>query len=85
MIVDIVLSFGSTHLAMAADKALGEAGIEFTMIPTPTAVSAGCGISLRMPQGEFARAQEVLSSHVPPIAADVHSVDDRGVYEPLPL
>ena len=85
MIVDIVLSFGSTHVAMAADKALGEAGVEFTMIPTPTAVSAGCGISLRMPRGEFARAQEVLSSHVPPIAADAHSVDDQGVYEPLSL
>ena len=70
---------------MAADKALGEAGVEFTMIPTPTAVSAGCGISLRMPQREFAHAREVLACQTPPICADIHSVDDQGVYAPLPL
>lgn len=42
---DYVLAFESTHAAMAADKALATSGAK--LIPTPRAVSAGCGMSLR--------------------------------------
>ncbi|MEQ3362577.1 DUF3343 domain-containing protein [Raoultibacter massiliensis] len=40
-----VISFDSTHAAMAANSAL--AGAPFAMIPTPREISAGCGMSLR--------------------------------------
>lgn len=41
-----VMAFESTHAAMAAQHAL--AGAEgFALIPTPTAISAGCGMSLK--------------------------------------
>lgn len=42
-----VISFESTHAAMAANKALGALGRALTMIPTPREISAGCGMSLR--------------------------------------
>ena len=40
-----VLAFESTHAAMAADKAFAGSGA--ALIPTPRAISAGCGMSLR--------------------------------------
>ena len=80
MFVDVVLSFEGTHLAMAADKALQTAGVAFTMIPTPTAISAGCGISLRMDFSLLEQAREVLAAQVPPIEADAHGLDESGAY-----
>ncbi len=41
-----VLAFESTHAAMAADKVL--AGRGAVLMPTPRAISAGCGMSLRL-------------------------------------
>ncbi len=40
-----VMAFESTHAAMAAYHALAHA--KPAMIPTPKAISAGCGMSLR--------------------------------------
>lgn len=40
-----VLAFDSTHAALAADKAFKNTGA--LLIPTPRAISAGCGMSLK--------------------------------------
>lgn len=42
-----VLTFQSTHAAMASSKTLASGGIDFWTIPTPREISAGCGIALR--------------------------------------
>ncbi|MGN0039018.1 MAG: DUF3343 domain-containing protein [Coriobacteriales bacterium] len=42
----IVISFESTHAAMAAQKLL--AGLRFDVIPTPVDITATCGIALRL-------------------------------------
>ena len=42
----VVIAFDSTHAAMAAQKLL--AGMRFDVIPTPTDITASCGISLRI-------------------------------------
>lgn len=42
-----VLTFVSTHAAMASSKTLASGGIDFWTIPTPREISAGCGIALR--------------------------------------
>ena len=42
-----VISFESTHAAMAASKTFASGSIDFLTIPTPTAISAGCGIALK--------------------------------------
>lgn len=42
----VVIAFESTHAAMVAQKLL--AGMRFDVIPTPTDITASCGISLRI-------------------------------------
>lgn len=55
-----VLAFASTHDALASEAVLGDMGIEVVPIPTPRAVSAGCGIALRIPVAQEERALEYL-------------------------
>ena len=83
LFVDVVFTFDSTHVAMAADKALAGAGVAFTMIPTPTAISAGCGISLRLSYGLLEQARSVLATQTPPIVSAAHGLDEAGAYTPL--
>ena len=83
MFVDVVFTFDSTHVAMAADKALASAGVAFTMIPTPTAISAGCGISLRLAYGLLEQARSVLAAQTPPLVSAAHGLDEAGAYTPL--
>lgn len=83
LFVDVVFTFDSTHVAMAADKALAGAGVAFTMIPTPTAISAGCGISLRLSYGLLEQARSVLATQTPPIVSAAHGLDEAGTYTPL--
>lgn len=49
-----VMAFESTHAAMAAYHALAQA--KPAMIPTPKAISAGCGMSLRFAAQDAAAA-----------------------------
>ena len=57
-----LLAFESTHAAMAANKAL--AAVNPAVIPTPRAVSAGCGMSLRFVAADGAEARAVAASLV---------------------
>ena len=67
---DCVLAFESTHAAMAANKALAASERPFAVIPTPRAVSAGCGMSLRFAaDGAEARAVAASLVHVQGTAA----------------
>ncbi|HBT96013.1 MAG TPA: hypothetical protein DEB24_08090 [Coriobacteriia bacterium] len=43
-----LMSFESTHAAIEAEKRLRH--LHPQVIPTPTKISAGCGISLRFPR-----------------------------------
>ena len=66
--MDFVLAFESTHAALAAQRSFTAAGAAFALIPTPRAISAGCGMSLRFSaEGEDA-ARAVAGRHVPPEA-----------------
>lgn len=60
-----VLAFDSTHAAMAADKAF--AGMGAALIPTPRAITAGCGMSLKFSAesntAAVLRAQSVEAAH----------------------
>ena len=50
--------------AMAANKALAASARPFAVIPTPRAVSAGCGMSLRFVAADGAEARAVAASLV---------------------
>ncbi len=57
----VVIAFESTHAAMAAQKALE--GMAFYVIPTPTDISASCGISLRLEDDLLEDAAARLEAH----------------------
>lgn len=42
-----ILSFASTHHAIAAERALKGSGIKVEIVPTPRDITASCGLSLR--------------------------------------
>lgn len=44
-----VVSFVSTHTALACEKACQEAGLPGRIIPTPVAIRADCGLAWAMP------------------------------------
>ncbi|MDO5357790.1 MAG: DUF3343 domain-containing protein [Slackia faecicanis] len=55
-----VMAFESTHAAMAAYHALAQA--KPAMIPTPKAISAGCGMSLRFAAQDASAALALAES-----------------------
>lgn len=56
-----VISFESTHAAMASERALvGQAAA--SMIPTPREISAGCGMSLRFQADSRTEAVRLASA-----------------------
>ena len=59
-----MLSFDSTHAAMRAEQYL-KAKISVCAMPTLRAVSAGCGISLRIEEGEYPKLEHALKNEYP--------------------
>lgn len=55
-----LLAFESTHAAMAANKAL--APVHPVVIPTPRALTASCGMSLRFEAEDGAAATTLVAS-----------------------
>ena len=39
-----IIVFKNTHGAMCADEKLGELGVSFRMMPTPTSITQSCGL-----------------------------------------
>jgi hypothetical protein len=56
----VVLGFGSTHDALDAEALLEDLGMEVTPIPAPPAISANCGIALRLEPSDLPRAETYL-------------------------
>ncbi len=56
-----VLVFDSTHAAMAAQSIL--AALDPFVIPTPRAITASCGISLRMDEARAIEAKKLVLDH----------------------
>lgn len=55
-----VFGFASTHEALDAEALLGKKGIEVVPIPAPAAVSANCGIALRVLECDGEQAERFL-------------------------
>ena len=62
--VAYVLAFDSTHAAMAAASALDGAAVAYALIPTPRAISAGCGMALRFACELLPAVEEALDGAV---------------------
>lgn len=56
----LVVTFPSTHDAIAAEDALRDLGLALQVIPLPDWIRAGCGLALRIGAGDGDRALEHL-------------------------
>ena len=52
----LVVTFRSTHDAIASQHSLTEASVAFTVMPTPVEITSDCGIALLIDRDEHARA-----------------------------
>ena len=66
--------FDRTHAAIAAERALLGGGVAARVMPIPAVIAAGCGIGLRVAEGQRAQANVLL--HAQKIASDVHCIAD---------
>jgi hypothetical protein len=68
----LVIAFDSTTAALAAERELGARGLPGRIIPLPREVSAGCGLSWKIPPS----ARESVTS-----ALDEAGIPWVGAYE----
>lgn len=57
-----ILTFYSTHHALAAEKLLKANHIRPLLVPTPRELSSNCGIALRISDNELATVRDLLES-----------------------
>lgn len=55
-----LLLFDSTSLALKAERVARAAGVTFSVIPTPSEYSSGCGIALLLDDDQVAGARRAL-------------------------
>lgn len=67
----IVLGFGSTHDALAAESLLKDVGVSVTPVPAPAEIGAKCGIALRLEPEDAERARTLLERADIPVTAQV--------------
>lgn len=55
-----LITFNSTHEAIAAEKELQQSGIKMRIIPVPKEISAGCGISVKLNLEDLQEVRKIL-------------------------
>lgn len=68
---DILFTFHNTHHSILAEKILLEGDIPVKVMPMPEAITAGCGLCLRLPEADGLCAYQLLKSS---------SISPRGIY-----
>lgn len=69
-----IVTFDSTHHAMAAEDILRSAAIGLEVVPPPSNLSAGCGLALRVRLEDVPKVVDALTSRGAVYAA-VHLLD----------
>lgn len=59
--MDYVMTFASTHAAMAAEKRLRPVAA-VSILPTPRAISQGCGIAIRFGEADRSAVEQTLAA-----------------------
>lgn len=55
-----LITFDSTHSAIRAEKELLSAGIKVKVIPVPTEITSGCGLSIKINLDDLNEARKIL-------------------------
>lgn len=69
-----VVTFATTHDAMAVEAAAREGGIPGRMIPVPSTISAGCGLAWCAPAEKRDELERALAARNLPFES-VHEVE----------
>lgn len=56
-----VVAFSNTRAALQGQQTLEQAGVKAFMMPTPREITAGCGLSLRLPPEAWVDARQALN------------------------
>jgi len=60
MTTEVLFTFPNTKTAITAERTLLTAGLKVTVAPMPEALSAECGIVLRLPEQELEAGKAAL-------------------------
>jgi hypothetical protein len=80
----MILIFRGTHQVLSAEKHLKKGGVSMRLIPVPRRLTSDCGLAIRIPPGERARARKVLSA-VKLLPVSAHLLREEGEYETVPF
>jgi len=58
----IILVVSSSH-AIRAEHVLRQAGLETKLMPVPRTLSSDCGVCVRIPAADVAKAEAILEKH----------------------
>lgn len=78
--MEILYTFQNTHIVISAEQALLQAGLPVKVMPVPGAITAGCGMCLRLPQECSGQAETVMAAQN--LTAAAYKMQD-GVYQLL--
>ena len=81
---ELVLIFRGTHQVLSAEKRLKRGGVRLRLIPVPRRLTSDCGLAIRIPVEQRARAREILSG-ARLLPASVHLPGRNGEYDSVPL
>jgi len=59
-----LLTFENTHQAISCEKTLQNQGLSVRIIPIPTELTSGCGLSLRFEKEKFSSVSKILNTIV---------------------
>jgi len=61
----VLLIFRSIHDVLAAERALGEAGVGADLVPVPKEINPNCGMAVTVAPGDRVRALEAVGDRRP--------------------
>lgn len=72
-----LVTFESTHSAIKAEKTLKKEGLKVKIIPVPTEISAGCGLSIRFNEEDLDKVKKIIKESVIEVSG-YYSVKKNG-------
>jgi hypothetical protein len=76
----MILIFRGTHQVLSAEKHLKKGGVSMRLIPVPRSLTSDCGLAIRIPSDERARARKILMT-AKLLPASAHLLRGHGEYE----
>ncbi|MBI5576574.1 MAG: DUF3343 domain-containing protein [Deltaproteobacteria bacterium] len=80
----MVLIFRGTHQVMSAEKHLKKKGVAMRLIPVPRRLASDCGLAIRIPGDQQAKARETLAA-AKLLPQSAHILREKEKYEKVPF